>query len=72
MVTKLKISSNRPDLFVYQKKKEIILIEIRITCQDKLQTLETEKTMKYDISTNEPGLIYKHNVKIIPNVMTGQ
>ena len=50
---------------------EYLHIEIRITCQDKLQTLETEKTMKYDISTNELGLIYKHNVKIIPNVMTG-
>lgn len=49
----------------------MILIEIRITCQDKLQTLETEKMMKYDISTNELGLIYKCNVKIIPNVMTG-
>lgn len=71
MVTKLKISPNRPDLFVYKKKREIILIEIRITCQDKLQTLETEKMMKYDISTNKISLIYKRNVKIIPSVMMG-
>lgn len=71
MITKIKISPNRPDFFVYKKKREIILIEIRIACQDRLQTLETEKMMKYDISTNELGLIYKCNVKIIPNVMTG-
>ena len=58
--------------FVFdERNKEMTLMGIGIICQDKLQTLETEKTMKYDISTNEPGLIYKHNVKIIPNVMTG-
>ena len=71
MVTKIKKSPNRPNLLAYKKKRKKILIGIRITCQDKLQTLETEKMMKYDISTNEPGLIYKCNVKIIPNVMTG-
>ena len=69
--TDIKLPNNRPDLFVYDKKKgEITLIEVGITNQDLLQTVETEKHRKYDVLANELGLIYKVKVKIIPIVMT--
>ncbi|MGL4849548.1 MAG: hypothetical protein ACRC28_11625, partial [Clostridium sp.] len=51
-------------------KKEIFIIEIGITSLDNLQTVELEKTRKYDLLANEVGLMYKCKVKIIPYVMT--
>ncbi|KAI4293355.1 hypothetical protein PAPHI01_2629, partial [Pancytospora philotis] len=42
------IQANRPDILVHDKKrKEIILIEVGITGQDRLHTVETEKARKY-------------------------
>ena len=64
-------SNNRPDLFVYDKKrKEITLIEVGITNLDLLTQVENEKTRKYDLIANELALSYKCKVKIIPYVMT--
>ena len=64
-------SNNRPDLFVYDKKrKEITLIEVGITNLDLLTKVENEKTRKYDLIANELALSYKCKVKIIPYVMT--
>ncbi|TBU20063.1 reverse transcriptase, partial [Hamiltosporidium tvaerminnensis] len=69
--TDVKIRNNRPDIFILDKKKnKITLIEVGITSQDSLQTLETEKLRKYDLLANELGLIYKCSVEIIPYVMT--
>ncbi|TBU20320.1 hypothetical protein CWI38_0090p0060 [Hamiltosporidium tvaerminnensis] len=69
--TDVKIRNNIPDIFILDKKKnKITLIEARITLQDSLQIVETEKLKKYDLLANELGLIYKCSVEIIPNVMT--
>ena len=69
--TDIKINNNRPDIFVYDKKrKEIILIEVGITNQDLLQTVEVEKQRKYDILANELSLLYKCKSKIFPYVIT--
>ena len=69
--TDIKIQHNRPDLFVYDKKrKEITLIEVGITNLDLLTQVENEKSRKYDIIANELTLSYKSKVKIIPYVMT--
>lgn len=53
-----------------KKRKEIILIEVGITSQDRLQIVETEKKRKYDVLANELGLQHKAKTKIIPWVMT--
>ena len=46
--TDIKIQHNRPDLFVYDKKrKEIVLIEVGITSLDLLT--QVRKTRKYDL-----------------------
>ena len=69
--TSIKIDANRPDILVHDKKrKEIILIEICITSQDRLMTVETEKKRKYDLLANKFGAEYKCKTKIIPYVMT--
>lgn len=69
--TDVKIQHNRPDLFVYDKKrKEITLIEVGITNLDLLTQVENEKLRKYDLIANELALTYKCKVKIIPYVMT--
>ncbi|KAL6120406.1 hypothetical protein NUSPORA_02870 [Nucleospora cyclopteri] len=42
--TNVKIRCNKPDFFIYDKRRsKITLIEVGITTQDNLQTLETEK-----------------------------
>ncbi|KAI5169719.1 hypothetical protein PAEPH01_0940 [Pancytospora epiphaga] len=47
--TGIKIQANRPDIFVLNKKRrEIILIEVGITSQDQLVTVETKKVHKYN------------------------
>ncbi|KAL6121193.1 hypothetical protein NUSPORA_01929 [Nucleospora cyclopteri] len=41
--TNVKIQCNKPDLFIYDKRRsKIPLIEVGITSQDNLQTVETE------------------------------
>ena len=49
---------------------EITIVEVGITSQDRLQTVEIEKLRKYDLLANELGLIHKCTVKVIPYVMT--
>ncbi len=51
-------------------KNEIILVEIGITNQNALVTVETEKTRKYDLLANKLGQLYKYKVEIIQYVMT--
>ncbi|KAL6122464.1 hypothetical protein NUSPORA_00505 [Nucleospora cyclopteri] len=52
--TNVKIQCNKPDLFIHDKRKNLIaLIEVGITSQDNLQTVETEKLRKYDLLANE-------------------
>ncbi|KAL6120480.1 hypothetical protein NUSPORA_02790 [Nucleospora cyclopteri] len=69
--TNVKIQCNKPDLFIYNKRRsKISLIEVGIANQDNLQTVETEKLRKYDLLANELSLIYKCKVEIIPFVLT--
>ncbi|KAF7681022.1 hypothetical protein TCON_2363 [Astathelohania contejeani] len=69
--TDILIKNNRPDIFIYDKKEnEIILVEVGITSQDNLQIVETKKQRKYDLLANELGLLYKSKTTIIPYVMT--
>jgi hypothetical protein len=57
--TDIKIQHNRPDLFVYVKKrKEITLIELGINNLDLLTQVENEKTRKYDLIANMQGENY--------------
>ncbi|KAI5177416.1 hypothetical protein PAEPH01_2470, partial [Pancytospora epiphaga] len=65
------IQANRPDIFVLDKKRrEIILIEVGITSQERLVTVETEKIHKYDVLANKLGQKYGCRTRIIPYVMT--
>jgi hypothetical protein len=69
--TDIKISSNKPDIFIHDKvKNKIILVEVGITSQDKLKTVETEKYRKYDLLAKELGIMHKCEVEIIPFVIT--
>ncbi|KAI4293372.1 hypothetical protein PAPHI01_2646 [Pancytospora philotis] len=69
--TGIKIDANRSDILVHDEKRcEIILIEVGITSQDRLVTVETEKTRKYDVLANKLGAEHRCKTKIIPYVMT--
>ena len=69
--TSIKIEACKPDILVIDKKrKEILVIEIGITSQNQLITVETEKKRKYDILANHLGQLHKMKTKIIPWVMT--
>ena len=47
------------------------MIEVGITSQERLQAVETEKKMKYDLLAKELSLIHKiETTRIIPWVMT--
>ena len=71
IITDIKIQHNRPDLFVYDKKrKEITLIEAGITNLYILTQIENKMTKKNNFIANELALSYKCKVKIIPNMMT--
>ena len=75
VATDIRVQANRPDIVVHDKKrKQITLIEIGITSQSRLQTVEVEKTHKYDLLASEMAAIYKCELKIIayviPYVMT--
>jgi hypothetical protein len=66
-----KISHDRPDIMVLDKiKREITLIEVGITNQDSLITVETEKMRKYDLLANKLSQTHSCKVRIIPYVMT--
>ena len=49
---------------------KIALIEVGITSQDNLQSVEYEKLRKYDMLANELGQMHKAKVKVIPYVLT--
>ena len=69
--TSIKVQANKPDIVVIDKKrKEITLIEVGITSQSQLKTVETEKKRKYDLLANNMGQTHKMKTKIIPWVMT--
>ena len=69
--TTSRIRANRPDIFVFDKKRrEILIIEVGITSQDLLTQVESEKNRKYDVLANEQAALYKCKARIIPYVMT--
>ncbi|TBU12274.1 hypothetical protein CWI38_0140p0020 [Hamiltosporidium tvaerminnensis] len=60
----VKIRNNRQDIYILDKRQNTIaLIEVRITSQDFLQVVETEKLRKYDLSANYLGLIMFDSAK---------
>jgi hypothetical protein len=61
---------NKPDIVVHDKvENEIIIVEVGITSQDQLQTVEVGKIRKYTLA-KELRMIYKCKTTIIPNVLT--
>ncbi|KAL6122007.1 hypothetical protein NUSPORA_00993 [Nucleospora cyclopteri] len=71
MQTNVNIQCNKPDLCIHDKRKNLItLIEVGMTSQDNLQTVDTEKLRKYDLLANKLSLIYKCKVEIIPFILT--
>ncbi|WUR03224.1 reverse transcriptase [Vairimorpha necatrix] len=69
--TNIKVTHNKPDILVFdKKKKEILIVEVGITNQDRLTIVENEKLRKYDLLANELGLIHKSRTRIVPYVMT--
>jgi len=69
--TAIKIEACKPDILVIDKKSRLItIIEVGITSQNQLVTVETEKRRKYDILANHLGQLHKMMTKIIPWVMT--
>ena len=69
--TDIKLQHDRPDILVIDKQRgEAVIVEVGITNQDQLQTVETEKLHKYDMLAGEIGALHKVSVMIIPYVMT--
>ena len=69
--TDIKVAHDRPDIFVLDKRNKLAtLIEVGITSQDQLKTVETEKCHKYDLLAGEVTQMYQCRAKIIPYVMT--
>ena len=69
--TAIKIEACKPDILVIDRKSKLItIIEIGITSQNQLITVETEKKRKYDVLANHLGQLHKMKTKIIPWVMT--
>ncbi|WUR03840.1 reverse transcriptase [Vairimorpha necatrix] len=69
--TNIKVTHNKPDILVFdKKKKEILIVEVGITNQDRLTIVENEKLRKFDLLANELGLIHKSHTRIVPYVMT--
>ncbi|KAI5151748.1 hypothetical protein ENBRE01_2358 [Enteropsectra breve] len=63
--TELKIKENKPDILVYDKKLNIIVIvEVRVTSKQKLGKIERGKKHKY-----EPLIMYKREAGVIPYVI---
>ncbi|EQB59819.1 hypothetical protein NAPIS_ORF02647 [Vairimorpha apis BRL 01] len=62
--TDIKVSHNKPDILVFDKKrKEILIVEVGITNLDRLSIVENEKLRKYDLLANELGAIHKSSNK---------
>ncbi|XP_029654529.1 uncharacterized protein LOC115227982 [Octopus sinensis] len=69
--TSILVQHNKPDIVVQDKVSgEILIIEVGITCLDRLTTVEVEKKRKYDLLANELGLMHRCKVLVIPCVMT--
>lgn len=69
--TDLKLAHNKLFIVVHDKKRKVILIvEVGITSQDRLQTVESEKWHKYDVLAKKMAGDYKCSSKIMPFVMT--
>ncbi|EQB60318.1 hypothetical protein NAPIS_ORF02095 [Vairimorpha apis BRL 01] len=52
------------------KEREILIVEVGITNQDRLSLVENEKLRKYDLLANELDIIHKCKTRIVPYVMT--
>ncbi|VDN08379.1 unnamed protein product [Thelazia callipaeda] len=54
--TAIRIKANQSDIMIHDKKRrEVILIEVCITGQDRLNAVEIEKKGKYDLLGNKLG-----------------
>ena len=63
-------SSTSNILVIDKKRKEAIIIEIGITSQDCLKTVETEKLHKYDSLAGEISMLHRCSARIVPYVVT--
>lgn len=71
MATDVKVSHNKPNILVLdKKKKKIIIVEIDITNQNLLSLVKYEKLRKYNLLANEQNLIQKTTTKSVPYLMT--
>lgn len=69
--TDVRPAHDRPDILVYDKAARLItLVEVGVTSQQNLVTVETEKARKYDLLADELAALYKCKVRVIPYVMT--
>ena len=67
----IKVSHNKPDILVFDKKrKEILIVEVKITNLDRSSIVENEKLWKYDLLANVLDAIHKAQLRIVPYVMT--
>ncbi|KAI5150893.1 hypothetical protein ENBRE01_1768 [Enteropsectra breve] len=71
ILTDIKIKENKPDLYIFDKvKNEIIIIEVGVTNKDILANTETRKKHKYELLGRELKQMYHCEVTIIPYVIT--
>ena len=69
--TDLLISANKPDMVIYDHKKQTIeIIEVGITSINNLISTDYEKYKKYDKLANALAIKYKYKVKIISYAIT--
>lgn len=69
--TDIYVKHNKPDIVVIDKVyNQILIVEIGITSQENIKTVETEKTRKYELLSKEMGQIYQSSVVIVPYVFT--
>ena len=69
--TEIKVEAYRPDLVVIDhEERAITIIEVGITCQDRLKYVEEQKKTKYDTLLNEMKSIYGYSGRAYSLVMT--
>lgn len=65
----MKQSVNTPNMAAHDKKKrKIILIEVDIIIQSRLQAMECKKGRRYNVLANEMETMNKHEARTIPFV----
>ena len=67
MPTNIKVKYNKPYVYILDKtKKQILIVEVRITSFDNLRFVETEKKHKYDLLAYHYRAMYGYKTKFLP------